>query len=160
MCKPTNYTRKPHLKNNCVGVWQSQTLSLRICLSTDWWNDIWWFVCGWWYKVICIFSWNVCELGLDVKNSVFNFVDRVDEPCRVCSAPNMRLDNPVYSSTQLEFWNYTMHDSYPVENNVLNVFCLVFSEFRSDIIMKVSSALICRDKRSRQQITIKASEHR
>ncbi|KAL9964464.1 hypothetical protein ACROYT_G028110 [Oculina patagonica] len=33
------------------------------------------------------------------------------------------------------------------------------SEFRSDLIMKVSSALISRDKRSRQEIAFKASEH-
>ncbi|KAJ7328106.1 UDP-glucose:glycoprotein glucosyltransferase 1 [Desmophyllum pertusum] len=33
------------------------------------------------------------------------------------------------------------------------------SEFRSDIIMKASSALISRDKRSRQEITFKDSEH-
>ena len=35
-----------------------------------------------------------------------------------------------------------------------------YSEFRSDIIMKASSALIRREKRSRQEITFKGSDHR
>ena len=37
---------------------------------------------------------------------------------------------------------------------------LFYSDFRSDIIMKASSALIRREKRSRQEITFKGSDHR
>lgn len=62
-------------------------------------------------------------------------------------------------------WNFTCDKPTVLERLLIiamehNRSSSFYSEFRSDIIMKASSALIRRQKRSRQEITFKGSDHR
>lgn len=105
-------------------------------------------------------AWNIFHLFHN-WNSIQ--VNQTYIPSFVFLLQNKVLLNEPWGQSQT--WNFTcdeptVHERLfiiAMEHNRSSSF---YSEFRSDIIMKASSALIRREKRSRQEITFKGSDHR